>query len=217
MTQETNTGAGGRFGWRRWLPQAVFESVLIVFSLLLALALGQWTQDRRTRERVQEARGFFAEEIALNCRTLQADRYLPHHERLLAATKAAMDSGRPEDAQEAAFRTGVHPMLFHDAVWRSLSTGDLVESMRPREVFALAQLYKMQDMLSETNRGMYAVTVEAAGRGDGAEQRAGMATSLRLYFSDVVAMERDLVQIYALTLRALDVEVTAGSPCGSRA
>lgn len=35
--------------WRSWLPRVVFESVLIVLSVLLALALDEWRRERQQR------------------------------------------------------------------------------------------------------------------------------------------------------------------------
>ena len=119
---------GGPFGWRRWLPRAVFESVLIVFSVFLAMALSQWAEDRRTARRVDEARRFFAEEIALNCDRLTSLGLLPFHLKLSGEVQAALAADTPERAVDAAFRRGVRPMIFRDAVWRSLSAGELRES-----------------------------------------------------------------------------------------
>ena len=38
--------------WRDWLPRVLFESALIVLSVLLALALNQWSDERKQDERV---------------------------------------------------------------------------------------------------------------------------------------------------------------------
>ncbi len=48
--------------WRRWAPRAVFESLLIVFSVILALGLTNWAEDRRTEHRVAEMRQFLIAE-----------------------------------------------------------------------------------------------------------------------------------------------------------
>ena len=191
--------------WRRWLPQAVFESALIVFSLVLALAMSQWVQDRRTARRVEEARGFFAEEIALNCRRLASPDSMPFHRRLLGEVHAAIEAGEPARAEEAAFRRGVRPTLFRDAVWRSLSSGELLENMEPREVFALASLYKLQEQLSDVNRGMQVTVMQATAQGGG----GGLAKSLRLYFGDVTAIEGEIMHLYPQVLRLLDAGAAA--------
>lgn len=198
----------GPLGWRRWAPRAVFESVLIVFSVFLGLAFGQWTEERRTERRVQEARGFFAEEIALNCGRLAASDSMPFHRRLLGEVDAALQAGNPAQAEEAAFRHGVRPTLFRDAVWRSLSSGELLESMEPREVFALATLYKLQEQLSEINSGMQVTAMQATAQADSAPG-GGLGRSLRLYFGDVVSIEDEIIRMYPPVLQLLDADAAA--------
>ena len=41
--------------WPRWLPRALFETALIVFSVLLALVLNEWRDNRRQAVRSQVA------------------------------------------------------------------------------------------------------------------------------------------------------------------
>lgn len=48
-----------RRNWRRWGPRALFEGALIVFSVILALALTNWAEDRKIDAEVAEARAFF--------------------------------------------------------------------------------------------------------------------------------------------------------------
>ena len=211
MTPEGEPPAGrrdGPLGWRRWLPRAVFESALIVFSIFLGLALSQWAEDRRTVRRVKEARGFFAEEIVLNCRRLAEPGSLPYHRQLLREVQAALDAGQPARAEAAAFRKGVRPMLFRDAVWRSLSSGELLESMEPREVFALASLYTLQDRLTDVNRGMQVTVMQATARNE-EDGGAGLARSLRLYFGDVEALEGELSRLYPAVLEVLGADAAA--------
>ena len=214
MTDAAPDRSGGLFGWRRWLPRAVFESVLIVFSVFLALALSQWADDRRTARRVDEARRFFADEIALNCNRLASPDLLPHHLRLRDEVQAALDAGRPEQAVEAAFRTGVRPMIFRDAVWRSLSAGELLESMEPREVFALASLYKLQEQLADVNSAMQVAAMQATAQADGG---SGLGRSLRLYFGDVEALERELMGMYPQVLTVLDAKSGGARTCAQAA
>lgn len=115
--------------WPSWAPRAVFECVLIVFSVVLALMLADWAENRKTAERVQEARVWLVAEIAANRAVLVHDQYLPHHRRLSAAF-SGVAPGDPTREQampafEALFDTGIHVAPLRDAVWRSVSTSDL--------------------------------------------------------------------------------------------
>ena len=185
--------SGGGRGPPQWLPKAAFESALIVFSIFLGLALNNWNQERETARRVQEARAFFAEEIRSNCKTLASSRFLPHHRRLLKLAAGP-------DAIAAATETGVHPMMFRDAVWRSVAGGDLIEHMDQREVFALTETYGAQAELSAINRAMYPILLGA----DPEREPARVARSLRLYLGDVTAIEGELLHLYDAMLSKLE-------------
>lgn len=55
-----------------WLPRVLFESALIVFSVLLALALDEWRQDRARAERTSTALAAVRAEIIENRRAVEA-------------------------------------------------------------------------------------------------------------------------------------------------
>ena len=205
---------GGLFGWRRWMPRAVFESVLIVFSVFLALALSQWAEDRRTAERVEAARGFFAEEIRGNRDRVRSDFHLPHHERLRARLAQVPGEG-PLDAAALAnarspLQTGMHPVRFRDAVWRSVSQSDLLEEMDPREVFMLADIYGQQEDLTVHTRAMLASGASSDLLSADPERVRQAAQQRRLGLGDVVAAEHRLLKLYDEALPRL------GRPSGER-
>lgn len=197
--------------WRRWLPRAVFESVLIVFSVVLALALTDWAEERRTARRVEEIRGYLVAEIRAN-RAMLADPYhLPHHEGLKRtfAQAGGVPGAHPTRAQvetavERLFRTGLHQPTPRDAVWTSIVSGELLEHMDLDEVLALARVYRAQDSLEGVNRAGYE---NAIGLLDlVAEDRDPRSPMLRmtLYLEDLVALEKTLIQLYDEALVELD-------------
>ena len=49
-----------------WLPRVLFESFLITISILVALALDQWRENRQDEEAVQQALSNFVSEIQRN-------------------------------------------------------------------------------------------------------------------------------------------------------
>ena len=77
------------------MPRAIFESLLIVFSVFLALGLNSWAEDQREAERLAEMRTYLVQEIRLNRDTLASDHWLPHHTRLRDAVMAVATSDPP--------------------------------------------------------------------------------------------------------------------------
>ena len=59
-----------------WLPRVLFESLLIVVSILLALGLDQWQEDREIQELVDRSIQSFEIEIQRNKSSIE-DVYLP--------------------------------------------------------------------------------------------------------------------------------------------
>lgn len=198
--------------WRRWLPRAVFESVLIVFSLLLALALTGWVEDRRTAHRVAEMRGFLIQEIRANRDELRLPYYVPHHERLKLGFARA--GGMPnmtvtrrsaEPAITALFGGGgLHLAAPQDAVWTSVSSSDLFEHMEPQEVFMLAQVYRAQESLENTNRAGYENAIGLLDILSDEDDAHRQMMRMTLYLEDLIQQETNLLRLYDRALAELD-------------
>lgn len=206
-----------RRDWRRWGPRAVFESLLIVFSVVLALGLTNWAEQRKVATEVAEARAFFIAEIRANRAILLDDSILPHHRRLRTVFSEAAALPRPTQADAmraygAMFQTGLHVPPLRDAVWRSTQTGELLGEMPLEDVFLLADVYAAQAQLLESNgRFVSGMPPVLAGleRGDGI--RAAIMAG-QLHLGDVVAGEEGLVLLYDRALARLDPEGEAATP-----
>ena len=196
----------GPLRWRRWLPRAVFESVLIVLSIFLALALDQWRAERETHQRVQEARAYLAQEVSANRRTVSAPTGLAYHQKIHDLLSEIVGSERPDPAPmqryQAEFR-GVRPFNPQDVVWSSVSSGDLAQNLAFSELFLLARISSEQAQLEELHRAVFnALLQPSAQTADPAYQRS-QADSLRSYLNDVVHAERRLIELYDQALKAL--------------
>jgi hypothetical protein len=214
MDQTVPPRPDGRLSWRRWLPKAVFESLLIVFSVILALGLSDWAESRRTAARVQEMRGHLIGEMRANRALLVSDAYLPHHRQLKTAFgRATGMPGAPIGRAEARpaidqlFKGGLHQPPLQDAVWSSVVGGDLLEHLPAEDLFTLARVYRAQSSTEELNR-------------IGAESAAGLLDVLAdeslaprqmmrmtLFLEDMVYHEERMVALYDQALKQL-----AGDP-----
>lgn len=199
-----------RFRFPHWAPRALAESLLIVFSVVLALAVSEWADGRRTAARVKEMRGYLIEEIRANRALLASDGYLPHHMRLKQAfgratgtPGAIVPRERAAPVLERLFRSGLHQASLQDAVWSSVSSGDLLGELEPREMFALAKLYRAQANQTTLNRAGYenALGLLDVLSADGSAARPMMR--MTLFLEDLVAHERGLITRYDETLKVL--------------
>ena len=200
-------------GWRSWLPRVLVESALIVFSVLLALAVDQWRDNRDLQRQVREARAAFAQEIRGNRDLLNSDRYLPHHKRLWAHYRTmgeAVDAGDQARLAElntvksSIFNTGVWPTPLRDVVWRTFAQADLLRHMRPVEIFALTDAYREQAMVDAWHNRMFTIWSEPRSDKESPGYVKSEIHSTRSYLADVVAGEERLLKRYEEVLTLLE-------------
>lgn len=207
------TPAPARDGWRSWLPRVVAESVLIVFSVLLALAVDQWREDRELARQVRDARQAFANEIRGNRDLLTSERFHGHHKRMWAHFRLLSEAADAKDEPRLAeldkittaeFGNGVWPTPLRDAVWRSLSQSELVRHMQPAEVFALADVYREQEALDRWHNRMFDIWSQPSADIDKPEFQRSTIHATRSYLADVVASEERLLKLCAAALKQLE-------------
>ena len=200
-------------GWRSWLPRVLAESVLIVFSVLLALGVDEWRRDRELAREVREAREAFANEMRGNRDLLTSDRYHSHHKQMWAHYRALTEAADAQDDARLAelhkvtlaqFSNGVWPTPLRDAVWRSLSQSELLRHMQSAEVFLLADTYREQEALDRWHDRMFDAWSHPTADVDRPEFRRSMFNTTRSYLADVVAAEERLLKRYSEVLERLE-------------
>lgn len=195
--------------WKGWGPRAAFESLLIVFSVVLALTLADWAEDRKTAERVREARAYLVAEISTNRALLAGDAFLPHHRRLGERFSEAGQLERPTAQQampafRALFETGIHVAPLRDSVWRSTSSRGLTAEMPLTEVFILSDIYRQQEQMSRISEAFVGnMPALLSGVEDGSGVKTAL-TAVTLHLGDITASETDLIRRYDAALERLD-------------
>ena len=188
-------------GWRRWIVRVVFESGLIVISIVVALGVNEWRDRRELQAQAHEARGAFAREINANRETLLAEKSgLPNHKRLLeryreVSAKAAVTAADLQPVYDE-FPQGVNMLRLRDAVWRSLSGSDVLRRLEQRDLFLLAEIYRQQEEIDDYNRAMYAAWRQINSDADNPGYIKDSIRSTRAYLADVIGAEERLRKLY---------------------
>lgn len=185
----------------QWLPRALFESFLIVLSILAALAVNEWRDNRERANRAAETRAAFVNEIRSNRDLLASDPILPHHKRLHDEYRKLSEAG--STAEGALFETGVHPAALRDAAWRSFSTGSTLVDFPPDDVVLLSDIYRAQEDLEQLNAGYLAAMRTARADRETPEFQRDMNRSISMYLSDMLGFEERLLKIYDQALEQL--------------
>ena len=186
---------------RNWLPRLLVESVLIVISILAALAVNQWQESRARAARADEARAAFVHEIRSNSELLSSNQFLPHHRRLQTEYSKAMNEGSAEPG--SLFDTGIHPAPLRDAAWRSFSGTVVLVDFSPEAVLLLSDIYRAQDNLEKRNTGF--LTSIGAPRSDRETPAFAkdMNRAIGMYLNDLVPAEEQLLASYQKALEKL--------------
>jgi type II secretory pathway pseudopilin PulG len=178
-----------------WLAKAALESLLIVFSVLLALSVDSWREARDRANKLAEARAALVAELRFNRQLLTDDRYLAHHIRLHTVYDAMESAGRTDEVN-ALFRTGIHRAPLRDAAWRSFSLSDIANDMAFADRTLLAGIYDEQDSLDTLHRTLLAnVSAPTPYRENPAYLR-DLVHSIDLTLSDIVYSEQALLTHY---------------------
>jgi hypothetical protein len=198
-------------GWRSWLGRAVFEAVLIVFSVLLALWVDSWRENRARLEKLAEARAALIGEVRFNRELLASNDFLPHHIRLHEVYQGMESSGRI-DRVDALFETGVHAPPLRDASWRSFSASEIASDLPFSQRAALAGAYVEQANIDNLFRMLLSnLGQPTSERGNPAFMR-DLIRSIDLTLTDVVYAEQRLIKSYDEALKQLSGEAGAATP-----
>ena len=179
---------------RTWVSQLIIQPIMIVLSILAALAVNNWQESRAKDRRVAETRAAFVNEMTANKQLLLSDNYLPHHRRLQAEYTKIATEGAPDS--HAFFETGLHPTPLRDSAWRMLSGSATLMELPSGFVLALTDIYRLQNSIEKSNEGfLNSLVAPRADRENPAYQK-DVANSIRMFLNDLVPAEETLIRSY---------------------
>lgn len=177
-----------------WLPRVLFESALITVSILLALGLDEWREDRQDMETVEQAMSNFLSEIQQN--KARIDDAAPFNRGLLdVLIRRNTGEGISSVAEFVSIVESYNPVVLQSTAWdTALATGS-VTKMDYRLVSALSLTYGLQGRYLQTTRdGMTVLTSPQNLTDDRLELAVYNAVR---YLNEVTGMETELGVVYA--------------------
>lgn len=127
-----------------WLPQVMFESALIVVSILVALGLDEWRQKREDAELVQNSLSTFLIEIQQN--SIRIEDAAPFDQGLRQVLQGHYRKNDIESVDQfVSMVESYSPAALHSTAWETaLATGSLAK-MEYTVVTALSLTYSLQN------------------------------------------------------------------------
>jgi hypothetical protein len=184
-----------------WLPRVLFESFLITISILVALALDEWRENRQHAEAIQQALSNFASEIQRN--KARVEDTAPFNRGLLEVLRnryETKDIGSVDDYVNMV--ESYAPADLRTTAWETaLATGSLAE-MQYDLVSVLSFTYgKQEDYQIATQSGMADLTSLQ----NLADDRLELATYNAVrYLNGIRGMESELNDIYSEALTVVE-------------
>lgn len=184
-----------------WLPRVLFESALIVASILAALAFDEWREDRQDEEIMQFALLNFSAEIRQNKMRMDVTAPFNSGLRQVVARHYRDDDVRSVDAF-VNMVASYSPARLQSTAWdTALATGSLAK-MEYALVTALSMTYSLQNRyVFVTGTGLRELT--SPQNLSDRNFRLAIYNSIR-YLDDVIGMEAELGGTYTEATSVID-------------
>jgi hypothetical protein len=176
-----------------WLPQVLFESALIVVSILVALGLDEWRENRQNAEVIRHALSTFLNEVEQNQARIEDSA--PFNEGL----RNVMQSHYLEDDIESvddfvSMLESYSPAVLQSTAWETaLATGSLAK-MDYNLVAAMSLTYSLQGRYQQASRGGMGELTSPQNLAEG-RLKLAVYNSVR-FLENITGMETDLVVVY---------------------
>ena len=193
-----------------WLPQVIIESVLIVVSILVALGLDSWRQNREDEEFVRTALSNFEIEVRQN--KARIDDAAPFNKGLRIVLSQHYGVGDIDTVDEFVNMVEIYsPAALQSTAWdTALATGSLAK-MEYGLVTALSLTYSLQERYDRSTRAGMSDLISPQFLSEDTLKLA-IYNSIR-FLDDVTGMEVELEVTYGeaarviqSALRQLDIE-----------
>ena len=183
-----------------WFSRTIFESLLIVFSILLALGVRAWQDSREVNQLIARSMTSFREEIARN-RSRIDDLYRYHVglQSVLAEMSAHSDSESKQDIDNVL--DSLQSAVLLTSAWdTALATGALGE-MDYNKVFVLSLTYSYQQKFQTIYSSRLDDVLDLTGNDSVSAKR--LSASATRYLAEITSAEGDLRAAYDEAMRMM--------------
>lgn len=182
----------------RWILKGIVESVFVVGSILLALAVDEWAQDQEYAELADQSLGIFEREIRRNRESVIDG--MPYHTGIRDFL-GGMRVETSAPAELASIMEGLTPPVLLNTAWEtSLATGALTH-MEFEVVSALSLTYSIQETFSDRARANRPRL--SAGDGMTPAEAAARVEDAYDYVAAMVQDEAELISVYDQALELI--------------
>ncbi len=183
-----------------WMPRVVFESFLIVVSILLALALDRWQEDLEIQELVNRSIQSFEQEVHQN--KMRIEDVAPYHIGLQEVLMRLEEGEGVKSLTEYRnIMEGFQATLLLRTAWDTAVATGALSRMDYEMVAALSQTYDAQNRFNDFySIGSNVILTSAQLNVENLD--LSLYNAIRL-MSEVTAAEAHLAAMYQVTLELI--------------
>ncbi len=186
----------GSLRWSSWISRVMVESVLVVGSILLALALDEWNEGREYQDLANRSLANFEREIEQN-RLRVEDVTLFHAGLRDVLTNMAAGGGEVPATTIRNIMEGFQPAILVSTAWETAVATGALGYMDYDVVAGLSLTYNLQERLAVLNQSGLNDLLVGGFRSEDAELLAYMANR---YMRELTEAEQSLQGVYDLVL-----------------
>jgi hypothetical protein len=183
-----------------WFSRTIFESLLIVFSILLALGVRAWQDSREVKQLISRSMASFQEEITRNQNRIEAlYQYHMGLQKVLAEMSAHAGSESKQDIDNVL--DSLQSAVLLTSAWdTALATGALGE-MDYNKVFVLSLTYSYQQKFQTIYNSRLDDVLDLTGNESVSAKR--LSDSATRYLAEITSAEGDLLAAYGEAVRLM--------------
>jgi hypothetical protein len=183
-----------------WLPRALVESVLIVVSILLALALDEWQEDQEIQELIDRSITNFVNEVTQN--RSRIDDVSAYHQGVQQILKQRSSNGGLASLDFRNIMEALQPIVLTSSAWQTAVATGALGRMDFELVSALTLTYNTQLRFDDNYRSVLRTLLTPNSM---QQQNLELTTyNASRFVADVTAAESELSVYYEQTLNILE-------------
>lgn len=182
-----------------WLLRVTVESLLIIVSILAALAVDEWAEDRDYQELADQSLQIFAREIEQNLAMMNEN--VPYHVGLRDVVQEMASRSDPDRVTDVhSIIEGLQPIALQNTAWETALATGAFRYIDVNTVSKLSWMYSLQQNYQTTSGRPELYVTDATT----AEQKMEMIQHALAYLNDLVRAEQRLLDVYLLALDEID-------------
>lgn len=181
-----------------WLLRVFVESFFIMFSILMALAVDNWQENRQHRRLAQQTLQVFEREIRLNLATIED--LAPYHAGLRSVVAQALATpGEAADMRTIA--EGLRPTILQNTAWQTAGASGGLTHIDVETTWQLSLTYSFQDRYRQ--QSLASLPSFALGTATDPQEVQRNVRQMYNYLNEMVTLEQDLSAAYRQAIQII--------------